>query len=171
MPAESQPTDLPAAEPMPVRGPGPSHPAVDRVAVVGLKTDVIDLLQIHSLDGVNVLFPHMNDLKRKGVVRYIGITTSNSNQHARMVELSRRALGRERPIAVPNQQRQTVLREPLLDPAEPFRDRAAEQAARIPGVDGLADPVAVRGIAQLYADSGTVLLDVHKVSRGAATGS
>jgi aryl-alcohol dehydrogenase-like predicted oxidoreductase len=52
-----------------------------------LKTDVIDLLQIHSLDGVNVLFPHMNDLKRKGVVRYIGITTSNSNQHARMVEL------------------------------------------------------------------------------------
>ena len=32
MPAESQPTDLPAAEPMPVRGPGPSHPAVDRVA-------------------------------------------------------------------------------------------------------------------------------------------
>lgn len=52
-----------------------------------LKTDVLDLLQIHSLDGVNVLFPHMNDLKRKGVVRYIGITTSNSNQHARMVEL------------------------------------------------------------------------------------
>ncbi len=52
-----------------------------------LKTDVLDLLQIHSLDGVNVLFPHMNQLKSKGVVRYIGITTSNASQHARMVEL------------------------------------------------------------------------------------
>lgn len=52
-----------------------------------LRTDVIDLLQIHSLDGVDVLFPHMNDLKRKGQVRYIGITTSNVAQHARMVEL------------------------------------------------------------------------------------
>jgi aryl-alcohol dehydrogenase-like predicted oxidoreductase len=52
-----------------------------------LKADVIDLLQIHSLDGVDVLFPYMNDLKRNGQVRYIGITTSNSNQHERMVEL------------------------------------------------------------------------------------
>jgi aryl-alcohol dehydrogenase-like predicted oxidoreductase len=52
-----------------------------------LKTDVLDLLQIHSLDGVDVLFPHMNELKRKGQVRYIGVTTSNGSQHARMVEL------------------------------------------------------------------------------------
>jgi aryl-alcohol dehydrogenase-like predicted oxidoreductase len=52
-----------------------------------LKSDVIDLLQIHSLDGVDVLFPHMNELKRKGQVRYIGITTSNGSQHPRMVEL------------------------------------------------------------------------------------
>jgi aryl-alcohol dehydrogenase-like predicted oxidoreductase len=52
-----------------------------------LKTDVIDLLQIHSLNGVDVLFPHLNELKRKGQVRYIGITTSSANQHAQMVEL------------------------------------------------------------------------------------
>jgi aryl-alcohol dehydrogenase-like predicted oxidoreductase len=52
-----------------------------------LKTDVLDLLQIHSLNGVDVLFPHMNELKRKGEVRYIGITTSSSSQHAPMVEL------------------------------------------------------------------------------------
>jgi aryl-alcohol dehydrogenase-like predicted oxidoreductase len=52
-----------------------------------LKTGVIDLLQIHSLNGVKVLFPHMNELKRKGEVRYIGITTSNGSQHAGMVEL------------------------------------------------------------------------------------
>lgn len=52
-----------------------------------LKTDVIDLLQIHSLDGVDVLFPYMNDLKRKGEVRYIGVTTSSNGQHSRVVEL------------------------------------------------------------------------------------
>jgi aryl-alcohol dehydrogenase-like predicted oxidoreductase len=52
-----------------------------------LKTDVLDLLQIHSLNGVEVLFPHLEQLKRKGSVRYIGITTSSSNQHQQMVEL------------------------------------------------------------------------------------
>jgi aryl-alcohol dehydrogenase-like predicted oxidoreductase len=52
-----------------------------------LKTEVIDLLQVHSLNGVDVLFPHLTDLKRKGVVRYIGITTSSGAQHAQMVEL------------------------------------------------------------------------------------
>jgi aryl-alcohol dehydrogenase-like predicted oxidoreductase len=52
-----------------------------------LKTDRLDLLQIHSLNGADVLFPHMNELKRKGKVRYIGITTSSSSQHAQMVEL------------------------------------------------------------------------------------
>lgn len=52
-----------------------------------LKTDVFDLLQIHSLNGVDVLFPHLEELKKKGEVRYIGITTSSASQHAQMVEL------------------------------------------------------------------------------------
>lgn len=52
-----------------------------------LKTDHLDLLQIHSLNGVDVLFPHLNELKRKGKVRYIGITTSSSSQHDQMVEI------------------------------------------------------------------------------------
>jgi aryl-alcohol dehydrogenase-like predicted oxidoreductase len=52
-----------------------------------LRTDTLDLLQIHSLNGVDVLFPHLNELKGKGRVRYIGITTSSGSQHARMVEL------------------------------------------------------------------------------------
>jgi aryl-alcohol dehydrogenase-like predicted oxidoreductase len=52
-----------------------------------LKTDVIDLLQIHSLNGVDVLFPHLNQLKDKGRVRYIGITTSSGGQHEQMVAL------------------------------------------------------------------------------------
>lgn len=52
-----------------------------------LKTDVLDLVQIHSLNGVDVLFPHLNDLKRKGQVRYVGVTTSSGSQHDAMVEL------------------------------------------------------------------------------------
>ena len=52
-----------------------------------LKTDVIDLMQIHSLNGIDVLFPHLNQLKAKGRIRYIGATTSASMQHEQMVEL------------------------------------------------------------------------------------
>jgi aryl-alcohol dehydrogenase-like predicted oxidoreductase len=52
-----------------------------------LKTDVLDLVQIHSLNGVDVLFPHLFELKKKGQIRYVGITTSSSSQHAAMVEL------------------------------------------------------------------------------------
>jgi aryl-alcohol dehydrogenase-like predicted oxidoreductase len=52
-----------------------------------LKSTVLDLVQIHSLAGVDVLFPHLNELKRKGQIRYLGITTSSSNQHEQMVDL------------------------------------------------------------------------------------
>ncbi len=52
-----------------------------------LKTDVLDLVQIHSLNGVEVLFPHLDELKRKGRIRYYGITTSSGSQHAQMVDL------------------------------------------------------------------------------------
>ena len=52
-----------------------------------LKTDVLDLVQIHSLNGVDVLFPHLFDLKKKGQIRYVGITTSSGTQHGAMVDL------------------------------------------------------------------------------------
>jgi len=52
-----------------------------------LRTDVLDLVQIHSLRGVDVLFPHLYDLKKKGRIRYVGITTSENSQHDAMVEL------------------------------------------------------------------------------------
>jgi len=52
-----------------------------------LKTNVLDLVQIHSLNGVDVLFPHLFDLKKKGQIRYVGITTSSGNQHAAMTDL------------------------------------------------------------------------------------
>jgi aryl-alcohol dehydrogenase-like predicted oxidoreductase len=52
-----------------------------------LKTSVLDLVQIHSLNGVDVLFPHLFALKKKGDIRYVGITTSSGNQHAQMMEV------------------------------------------------------------------------------------
>jgi aryl-alcohol dehydrogenase-like predicted oxidoreductase len=52
-----------------------------------LKTDVLDLVQIHSLNGVDVLFPHLFELKKKGQIRYVGITTSSGSQHAQMTEI------------------------------------------------------------------------------------
>ena len=52
-----------------------------------LKTDVLDLVQIHSLNGTDVLFPHLFELKKKGQIRYVGITTSSNSQHAAMIEV------------------------------------------------------------------------------------
>jgi aryl-alcohol dehydrogenase-like predicted oxidoreductase len=52
-----------------------------------LRTDVLDLVQIHSLRGVDVLFPHLYALKKKGQIRYVGITTSESGQHEQMLGL------------------------------------------------------------------------------------
>src|SRR5690349_23649937 len=52
-----------------------------------LRTELLDLVQIHSLNGVDVLFPHLFDLKKKGQIRYVGITTSSGSQHAAMVDL------------------------------------------------------------------------------------
>ena len=52
-----------------------------------LKTDVLDLVQIHSLNGVDVLFPHLFELKKKGQIRYVGITTSSGSQHAQLTEI------------------------------------------------------------------------------------
>ncbi len=52
-----------------------------------LKTDVLDLVQIHSLNGVDVLFPHLFEQKAKRRIRYVGITTSSGNQHAAMMDV------------------------------------------------------------------------------------
>jgi aryl-alcohol dehydrogenase-like predicted oxidoreductase len=52
-----------------------------------LKTDVLDLVQIHSLDGVETLFPHLFDLKRKGQIRYVGVTTSSGSQHDALIDV------------------------------------------------------------------------------------
>jgi len=55
-----------------------------------LHTDRIDLLQVHSLQGVDVLMPVLEELKAARRIRYIGMTTSRNEQHAAMLDLMRR---------------------------------------------------------------------------------
>jgi aryl-alcohol dehydrogenase-like predicted oxidoreductase len=54
-----------------------------------LKTQHIDLLQVHNLEGVEALMPVMQKWKQAGKIRYIGITTSRVGQHNHMVEYMR----------------------------------------------------------------------------------
>jgi aryl-alcohol dehydrogenase-like predicted oxidoreductase len=55
-----------------------------------LKTQKVDLLQVHNLDGVDTLMPALQKWKEEGKIRYIGITTSRVSQHAQMVEFMRK---------------------------------------------------------------------------------
>jgi aryl-alcohol dehydrogenase-like predicted oxidoreductase len=54
-----------------------------------LRTDRIDLLQVHSLVGTNALVPLMQEWKAAKKIRYFGITTSNRNAHGEMLALMR----------------------------------------------------------------------------------
>jgi aryl-alcohol dehydrogenase-like predicted oxidoreductase len=55
-----------------------------------LKTQRIDLLQVHNLSGVDTLMPLLKEWKQAGKIRYLGITTSSNSQHAAMVEYMRK---------------------------------------------------------------------------------
>jgi len=46
-----------------------------------LKVDTVDLMQVHSLRGWKETLPLLRELKAEGRVRYIGITTSRSDQY------------------------------------------------------------------------------------------
>jgi aryl-alcohol dehydrogenase-like predicted oxidoreductase len=50
-----------------------------------LKTDHIDLLQVHNLSGVAAILPAMQRWKEEKKIRYIGVTTSRVSQHADMI--------------------------------------------------------------------------------------
>ena len=54
-----------------------------------LQTDHVDLLQVHNLEGVEVLMPVLQKWKKDGKIRYIGITTSRVGQHTHMLEYMR----------------------------------------------------------------------------------
>ncbi|HEX9472767.1 MAG TPA: aldo/keto reductase [Steroidobacteraceae bacterium] len=55
-----------------------------------LKVQRIDLLQVHNLDGVDELMPTLQQWKRAGRIRYIGITTSRVARHPQMADFMRK---------------------------------------------------------------------------------
>jgi aryl-alcohol dehydrogenase-like predicted oxidoreductase len=55
-----------------------------------LKTARVDLLQVHNLHGTEELIPTLQEWKKAGKIRYVGITTSRVSQHAQMAEAMRR---------------------------------------------------------------------------------
>jgi len=54
-----------------------------------LKTQHIDLLQVHNLNGVATLIPLMQEWKKAKRIRYIGVTTSRVSQHAELLTVMR----------------------------------------------------------------------------------
>jgi aryl-alcohol dehydrogenase-like predicted oxidoreductase len=55
-----------------------------------LKTPFIDLLQVHNLNGVDTLITMLQDWKKYGQIRYIGITASRVGQHEQMADFMRK---------------------------------------------------------------------------------
>jgi aryl-alcohol dehydrogenase-like predicted oxidoreductase len=55
-----------------------------------LRTSSVDLLQIHNLAGVDVMLPLLRKWKEEGKTRYIGISTSNSNQYEALETIMKR---------------------------------------------------------------------------------
>ena len=65
----------------PVAGDGELEQALQR-----LQTDRIDLMQIHNFNGIDALFPKLQEWKQAKKVRYIGITTSTDEQYPQVLE-------------------------------------------------------------------------------------
>jgi aryl-alcohol dehydrogenase-like predicted oxidoreductase len=55
-----------------------------------LKTQHIDLMQVHNLIGVEVMIPVLQEWKKAGRIGYYGITTSNPGEHGKMMDYMRR---------------------------------------------------------------------------------
>jgi aryl-alcohol dehydrogenase-like predicted oxidoreductase len=65
----------------PMTGNVSGGPAVLDVSFQQLRVSKIDLLQIHNLNGMNELMPHLKDYKAAGKIRYVGMTTSQDRQY------------------------------------------------------------------------------------------
>ena len=55
-----------------------------------LRSPRIDLVQVHNLNGVDVLMPVLREAKESKRIRYIGVTTSNAEQYPQMIDVMRR---------------------------------------------------------------------------------
>lgn len=52
-----------------------------------LKTDKLDLLQVHNLVGIDGILPYMRGLKKEGRIRYIGVSCSRETQHEDFIKM------------------------------------------------------------------------------------
>jgi aryl-alcohol dehydrogenase-like predicted oxidoreductase len=55
-----------------------------------LRTDRIQLVQVHSLKGVKEMLPVLREQKKAGRISYLGVTTSRDEQYDELVEIMRR---------------------------------------------------------------------------------
>lgn len=55
-----------------------------------LRTDRIELVQVHSLEGVREMLPVLREQKKAGRVKYLGVTTSRDAQHGDLMDIMRR---------------------------------------------------------------------------------
>jgi aryl-alcohol dehydrogenase-like predicted oxidoreductase len=55
-----------------------------------LRTDRLDLLQVHNMAGVEVMLPVLREWKQQGRIRYYGVTTSFPRQHDALAQLVQR---------------------------------------------------------------------------------
>ncbi len=51
-----------------------------------LQTPRIDLFQVHNLMNMDQMVPRLQELKKAGRIRYVGITTSRPDEHGRLAE-------------------------------------------------------------------------------------
>lgn len=58
-------------------------------ALERLRSRRLDLLQVHNLRGTADLIPRMQTWKQEGKIRYLGVTTSRTGQHAELVACMR----------------------------------------------------------------------------------
>jgi len=63
--------------------------AVLDVSFKALRTDVIDLMQIHMMAGLVQMMPAFEQAKKAGRIRYIGVSTSEDNQYDQLMAAMR----------------------------------------------------------------------------------
>jgi aryl-alcohol dehydrogenase-like predicted oxidoreductase len=55
-----------------------------------LRTERIELVQVHSLQGVRDMLPVLREQKKAGKISYVGVTTSRDGQYDELLEIMRR---------------------------------------------------------------------------------
>jgi aryl-alcohol dehydrogenase-like predicted oxidoreductase len=54
-----------------------------------LRTDRVELMQVHNLNGTEVMLPVLREWKQEGRIRYIGVTTSSDRQYEQLEQIMR----------------------------------------------------------------------------------